>query len=449
MKKYVPNKTRKSDKKNIKENKKSYFQKLFCFASFVFILTCCFWYGGRFIYFYLDSKKLEEIENKTLAYTILNNNDLKKANNSMYFYGKDVSNYIKYSNLLWRIIKIDSDNSLYLITDNIITYLNGNNPHLNTWLNSSEIINSGIFQSNLNNIDKYLLNYNVCDDIISDINNLNCEVINKNGLIGLPSIIDYINTGGENSFINNNKYTILNNTDTNNNKWYINNEGKLGISNADDIYGVKAVIRLKDNLELKSGDGSINDPYTFEEDTTLFGSYVKLGNDIWRIYHVDGDNIKLMLNNYLTIDNEPITLKYSTTNYQHNDTISTSLAYYLNNTYLNTLSYKNIILTTNWSNYYYSNEFEFNYTEILNNKIDTKVSLISIGDIILNDNNLDEFYTNTGVSSTSNMIYTLNNNGTISRKRVTYSNKIVPSISINKNILTKGNGNIDSPYEME
>ena len=156
-----------------------------------------------------------------------------------------------------------------------------------------------------------------------------------------------------------------------------------------------------------------------------------------------------MLNNYLTIDEKPITLKYSTTNYQHNDIISTSLAYYLNNTYLNTLSYKDIILPTNWNNHYYSNEIEFNYTEILNNKIDTKVSLISIGDIILNDNNLDEFYTNTGTSSTSNMIYTLNSNGTISRKRVTYSNKVVPSISINKNILTKGNGSIDNPYEME
>lgn len=448
MKKYVPNKTIKSTKK-IKVDRTTYFQKLFCFASFIFLLTCCFWYGGRFIYFYLDNKKIEEIENKTLAHVILNNNDLKKTNNSMYFYGKEVNNYVKYSNLLWRVIKIDNDNSIYLITDNVITYLNANNNYINTWFNTSEIINSGIFQSNLNNTSKYLSNYSVCDDIIDDLNNINCNDINSNRLIGMPSIIDYINTGGENSFINNNKYTYLNNSNTSNNKWYINNEGKLGISNTEEIYGIKAVVKLNNNLELKNGDGTINNPYIFEEDNTLFGSYVKLGNDIWRIYDIDNDNIKLMLNNYLTIDSETLSLKYSTTNYQHNDTITTSLAYYLNNTYLNTLPYKDVILLTNWNNHYYSTEIEYNYMEIFNNKIDTKVSLISIGDIILNDNNLDEFYTNTGINSTGNMIYILNNNGTVSRKRVNYSNKIVPSISINKNILTKGNGNIDNPYEME
>ena len=441
MKKYMPNKKKKSTKKT-KVNKVPYFQKLFCFASFVFLLTCCLWYGGRFIYFHLDSKKTEEKIEDNLSHIIINNNDLKSANNSMYFYGEDVNNYIKYSNILWRIIKIDNDNSIYLISDNIITYLNGNNNYINTWFNTSETLNSGIFQNSLNNTDKYLLNYNVCNDIVDDINNLNCENINKNGLIGLPSIIDYINTGGENSFINNNKYTYLNNTNTNNNKWYINNEGKLGVSNTDDIYGIKAVIRLNNDLKLISGDGTINSPYTFEEESGLFGSYVKLGNDIWRIYNVNGDTIKLISNNYITINNEPLTLKYSTTNYYHNDTVYSSLAYYLNNDYLNSLSYKDIILTTNWSNYYYSNESGFNYIETINNKIDTKVSLISIGDIILNDNNLSEFYTNTGTNSTSNMIYTINNDGTLSRKRV-------PSISINKNILTKGNGSMDVPYEME
>ena len=50
-------------RKRKKTNKRKLnWQKIFSFISFVFILTCFFWYGGRAIYFYLDSKKVVENE---------------------------------------------------------------------------------------------------------------------------------------------------------------------------------------------------------------------------------------------------------------------------------------------------------------------------------------------------------------------------------------------------
>jgi len=432
------------------KKKSVYFQKFFCFASFIFLMTCCFWYGGRFVYFYLENNKTEEIINNSLAYKLISNNELKDTNNSHYFYGNEVNNYLKYSNILWRIIKVDSDNSIYLISDNILTYLNnGDNNYINMWLNKNDNELSGILERNLNNTDNYLLNYNVCDDVISDINNITCDNINEDNLIGLLSIVDYINTGGEKSFINNGKYTFLNNLNDTNSMWYINDKGKLGASENNDIYGIKPVIRINGNVNFISGDGSKDSPYIIEDESTLFGSYVKLGNDIWRIYNVDNENIKLILNDYLIVDNEKIEKKYSASNYYHNDTIKTSLAYYLNNDYLNSLSYKDAVISNNWSNYYYSAEHNFNYTTVINNKIDTKVSVISIGDIIFNDKLLDKFYTNTGVNSTDNLIYTINSNGTLSKRRVNYSSYVVPVISINKNILTKGDGTLDVPYEME
>ena len=429
--------------------KRIYFQKLFCFASFIFLTTCCFWYGGRFIYFYLDSVKTEKEINNNLSYVVISNNELKDANGSHYFYGNDVNNYIKYSNVLWRIIKVDNDNSVYLISDNVISYLNnGSENYINMWLNDGNIPNSGILENNLNDTDNYLINYSVCNDVVNDINNLTCNDINNDYLIGLLSVIDYVNTGGDKGFINNNKYTFLSNYNDTNNKWYINDEGKLGVSENDDIYGIKPVIKINGNIKLVSGNGTNKYPYVIEEATTLFGSYVKLGNDIWRVYNIDGDNIKLILDDYLIVDNEKIEMRYSNTNYQYNDSISNSLAYYLNNDYLNSLSYKDIILSSSWSNYYYGIENSYNYLDILNNKIDTKVSVISVGDVIFNDNNLNKFYTNTGINTTENLIYTINGNGTISKRRVNYPSYVVPVISINKGVLTKGNGTIDVPYEM-
>lgn len=432
------------------KKKSVYFQKLFCFASFVFLATCCFWYGGRLVYFYLDSEKIQEEVNNNLAYKVINDNELNDTNNSYYFYGNDVDNYLMYSNILWRIIKVDNDNSLYLISDNIVTYLNnGDSNYINMWLNKSDTLHSGILENNLNNAPKYLLNYSVCNDIVSDINNITCNDINSDNLIGLLSIVDYINTGGDKSFINNGKYTFLNNLDADNKMWYINDSGKLGLSENNDIYGIKPVIRINGNIDIIDGNGTSDKPYIIEDEQALFGGYVKLGNDLWRIYNVEGDNIKLILDNYLVVNGSNLEMKYSTDNYYHNDMINTSLAYYLNNNYLNSLSYKDVIISNNWSNYYYSEELGFDYTSVINNKIDTKVSMVSIGDVIFNDKMLDKFYTNTGVNSTDNLIYTINSNGTVSRRRVNYSSYVVPSISINKNILTKGNGDINSPYEME
>ena len=430
-------------------------QKLFCFISFIFLATCCFWYGGRFIYYYLDNQKtLSKTENKktsdNLAQTIINNSNLKEINNEKYFYNDASNNYLKYSNLIWRIIKIDNEDTIYLISDNVLTMLNNTEQnYIYSWLNSSENLNTGILQKNLNDTSNYLTNYKVCDDTITDIKNITCDKTNNNNLIGLLSIVDYINTGGEKSFINNNKYTYLNNKDNTNMLWYINDEGKLGISTNEDIYGIKPVIRLNNNLKSISGNGTSKNPYIIEKETTLFGSYVKLGNDIWRIYDIENDNIKLILDNYLTINEEKITKNYSNNNYYHNDTIYSSLAYYLNHDYLNTLTYNNIINNSNWSNSYYSNTNSYNYQEVLNTKIDTKVSLLSIGDIILNDNNLENFFTNTGTDNISNQIYTINKNGTLNKRSVSYNSNIVPCININKNILTKGNGTIDTPYEME
>lgn len=430
-------------------------KKLFCFISFVFLTTCCLWYGGRFIYFYIENEKElnqkeTNLSTNSLVQTIINNSDLKNVNNEQYFYNDSNNNYLKYSNIIWRIIKIDKENTIYLISDNILTTLNNTNDnYIFKWLNSSEELNTGILQKNLNNPSEYLTNYKVCNDEVTDLNNLECNKTNSNNLIGLLSIVDYINTGGEKSFINNQKYTYLNNKNNNNQLWYINDEGKLGTATSEDIYGIKPVIRLNKDLKIINGNGTSNNPYTIEEETTLFGSYVKLGEDTWRVYDVENENIKLILNNYLTINNEKISKTYSNNNYYHNDTIYSSLAYYLNNTYLNTLSYKEIINNTTWPNYYYSSETNYNYQEILTKKIDTKVSLISIGDVLLNDNNLENFFTNTGTNSTSNQIYTIDNNGTLNKKTVTNTNNIVPCISINKNILTKGQGTIDNPYEME
>lgn len=439
-----------------KKKRKLSIQKIFNLVSFTFILACCIFYGSRFIKLYLENNKKETIN--TLASTIINNNqksdNFKNINNTYYFYKDTKSNYLRFSNITWRIIKIASDNSITLVTDNSITSLankektNFDNSYIKSWLNSSDKEYSGILENNLNNPNKYLTYTNTCNDKINDTKKITCNNKTDELYITTPSLNDYINTGAKDSFMNNEEYFYLINNNDDNKIWYVDNNGKLNTSDGTDILGIKAIITIKNTTPYKEGDGTVDNPYIIEDESSLFGSYVKLDNDTWRIYSINENSIKLSLNSYLTINNEEITQSYSNTGYKHNDTKSGTLAYYLKNTYLPKLKYNNIIKEGTYSNGIYGASNNYDYSKTLKSTVPTKVATLSIGDIFLNSK-LTNYYTSTGPTENSSLVYVMQNNFKIYTKEANSKLKIVPVIEIDKNLLTKGNGTIDSPFEME
>ena len=73
---------------------------------------------------------------------------------------------------------------------------------------------------------------------------------------------------------------------------------------------------------------------------------------------------------------------------------------------------------------------------------------MSIGNIFLNPE-LTNYYTMTGTTNKGTMVYTIQKSKKIYTKHMEQTINIVPTISLDKELLTKGNGTIDSPYEME
>lgn len=437
-----------------KKRRKLSIQKIFNLISAMFILACSIFYGSRFITLYLDNNKSEDI--KVLADNIKDNNsknnNFKNISGDYYFQGNDVNNYLKYSNLRWRIIKVNTNDTVTLVLDNSITSLAANsksynNSYINMWLNKSNKDYTGILEHNLNKPNDYLTYTNTCKDIIDNTKNITCKEYIEDTLITVPSLSDYVNTGGQKGFMNNKEYYYLVNTNKEGKLWYIDENGISNTSNGSDILGVKPVITIKNNIKLISGNGSKDNPYIIEEEKGLFGSYVKLGNDIWRIYNIEQNSIKLSLDSYLTIKNNDVRYKYSTTNYYHNDTKQGNLAYYLKNTYLPTLDYKNIINEVKYSNGIYSNNTNFDYIKVLNTKVNTKVAILSIGDIIINPTNTN-YYISTGISEDSNQMYVFQNNFKIITRNATTNLKIVPVISIDKNLIIGGDGTLDNPLEV-
>lgn len=438
--------------------KKLNFQKIFCFISFLFILSCCIFYGTRFIKLYLENKEKLKVEENTLVKVIReknNKNDkFKEINGNEYFINDSNNNYLIYSNLLWRIIKINNDNSILLISDSSLTSLaygeklEYTNSYINKWLNLSEEEYSGILEKQLNKKETYLEKTITCIDIVDELDNKECQNTINNNYISLLSTTDFVNIGNKESYVINNEYFYLNNSNQNNEIWYVDEEGKVTTSKGKDIFGIKPVITVKANIDYVSGDGTKENPYKIETENGLFGSYVKLDNHLWRIYQVNESDLRLVLNDYLKVNNKNLEYIYSNINSYHDDYKYGSIAYYLNHDFLNKLSYKNIINETNWTNGYYGSESNYDYKEALNKTINTKVALISMGDIRLN-NELEDYFTLTGTKNKGTMVYTILSNQKVYTKNIGTKTRVVPTISINKEILTKGNGTYESPLEME
>ena len=445
----------KKEVNNTRRKRKLNIQKVFNLVSAMFILACCIFYGTRFIKLYIANNKVEKIT--VLADNIKGNNKdnelFKQINEDFYFTGKSENNYVKYSNILWRIMKINNEKSVTLVADSSLTSLNSGTTttyektYINKWLNKGTEDKTGILETNLNNPEKYLAYTRTCKDIVTDTKSISCKDKIEDTLITVPSIYDYVNTGGNKGFMNNEEYFYLTNMNKENKEMYIDMTGKTNYSDDTDILGIKPVITLKNTITLKEGDGTKENPYTFEEEQGLLGSYVKLDNDIWRIYSIEDNIVKLSLNDYLKIDNTEVKYKYSNNGYYHNDTKQGSLAYYLNNTYLNKLNYKDKIKETKFSNGLY-NKDNYDYTKTLKTEVDTKVSVLSIGNIFLNSKNTN-YFLSTGVTKDSNLVYVMQDDYKIYTKVSTTNLRIIPVISLNKDLLTKGNGSIDSPYEVE
>ena len=445
--------------KQIKHKIKVDYQKLFNTISIGFICACVLFYGARFTSLYIKNKKVE-VENVNTLYKVIFNTNYGKENfvdigGNHYFKNEVDNNYVTYSNILWRIIRINADNSVTLISENPLVSLaykeevNFKESYLNKWLNiTEEEENTGILEYNLNNPDKYLLKNETCLDVVDKLSNQLCKTTYTDKYLGLMSTSDYVNTGAETSFINNNTKFYLSNTTDTNKIWYITDTNKVSYSDGTDLIGLRPVITVKGNINIVSGNGTLNSPYTFESEKGMFGAYVKLGEDIWRIYQVNEDTINLVSNKLLELNNEAMERIYTNKGYSYNSSKWNTLAYYLNNNYLNSLSYKDKIELNNWANGYYGADNNYNYKEALTDTKEAYVGLLNITNIRLN-NELKNYFLMTGSTKNGSLIYLASNNGTIYPTSSDEKNYVLPTITIKKELLTKGEGTIDSPLEME
>ena len=210
-------------------------------------------------------REVEVIEN--LSHVV--KNATKDTNN--YYKGRSDNNYIKFNNILFRIVKVNSDDTVTIVTESPLanidygaknTKFDGSN--LDEWLND-------YFYEALNAKSKKLIVATKwCNDIVSNDNmtKTSCDRYSSTKKIGILSLEDYNNSLNQKSesYLQIMARTWYNNFDNDNKVWSVKSN-TLEAYKDDILLNIRPAITLSKNTKIISGDGSITFPYLVGTET--------------------------------------------------------------------------------------------------------------------------------------------------------------------------------------
>lgn len=233
---------------------------------------------------------------------------LYKSDNGYYYRGSVSNNYVSFADKLWRIVGINSDNTVKLIYQgNDLTsnyYDDASNENNVGYTNNSEMNNTSNmktyldnwYSNNLSKYDEYINLSNYCNDTTSSgygrINyssytrnfidytpSNTCEVTDKsyggnyNQKIGLITL-DEVSMAGGNNGLNNTSYYLNDGNDfyTMSPAFYttqayigiVTRTGKIDAVTSNQVKEVRPVINLINSATI-TGDGTINNPYLVDD----------------------------------------------------------------------------------------------------------------------------------------------------------------------------------------
>ena len=399
-----------------------------------------------------------------------------------------LNNYIWYSGFLWRIMGINADGTVRLITDENVTAIAWNNlyqaddweeSYVKDWLNNyfypqlkgNDIIKEQVWCSEKSS---YLAGESSCS------NNLAEQKLK----VGLITTAEYMLAGFNESYLNIEEFQWTMTPYSSNDVWSINYSGLAAYYSPNEMYGIRPIINISEDAIITSGNGTIGEiwsneagPYILSENKTVEvvgklsenatnGEYVVFAGKKYRVVNKDNDgNTKLILDGYYEENGNIYEMEYGT-----DDMFSTTtgIGKKLNSDILNwlvsssdTKNRDKLVTDYLW----YQNEMGYDYKDSLEennpiNSVNACVGLIRVGELLSsqsssiltkgyttasNYSNANEYWTMT--PDTANHIYIITDNGSSSYNMLRFSSNIRPVIVIKSDVeIISGTGTFSNPY---
>lgn len=277
-------------------------------------------------------------------YSVARNN----TDASTFYRGIDANNYVQFSGMLWRIVKVNEDNSVKVVLDsnagNVIwgkdntSYQDSN---VYKWLNE-------YFYNHLTNPEKYIVqDASWCSSKIDNYDNIptECNGTAVTAPVGLLTMYEFQNT-----MLNGSSYAKstawLLDTYAEDISWYVFSSGSepLTMDFSTSILGVKPVINLKDSLYVVKGDGTAENPYKLNDysygeendpiNSRLDGEFFNYSGYVFRKAGEDKDgNVKMVMAGIMRESGtaNPLKVAYTTQDKKFNVNEEGNVGYTLNN----------------------------------------------------------------------------------------------------------------------
>ena len=450
---------KKKKKKNKRPFKKG--ELIFNIISLLLLIAVGCYYEIKCYIAYDNQFNSKEMSVGTLSGIVINKNrittngkGLYKDDEGYFFKGNVANNYVRFGNRLFRIIRVSDDGSVKVISADVNgSFMNGTSDYfggnVNVFLNKTNNLitardNSGIYFDTLPYPDKFIKKTKYSIDKIKEKDIEVGDTTYKDYVTSL-NVSDYVKAGGKNSYLNINKYFYIIGTNDKDKFLYVDEEGSVNGITSTESYGVRAVITFKKGIKITGGNGDMNNPFVIKQKnyTNYVNNYVKLDNDIWKVYYDKNNKLKLVYNGYIKEDNQFVLMEYSDESNVFNEDDYGSVSRYLNTDFYDSMKYNNLLLKDN----HYIGELTYDnkylYKNIFSEKYNCKVGLLNIFDYN-NTSLLDDYYLiNTNDGDT---LYVYHNNGSIEEVSYSDARYLVPVITINKQSINRGSGSIDDPY---
>ena len=458
-----------NSKKDTKKKKKDYhyygpIEFGFNFLSLVIVIFIGIHYGFRSFYYYsLQNQKTKETA-MTLNGLLLSNNKLVKDEveglhqdeTGYFFKGNVENNYVWFANRMFRVMRVNDDDTVKLVTNDLVSSFmwgekkdyEGSNVRI--WLTDVEKIKeSGVYYKTIPAQDRFIVKTKYTIDKMMDTTVETGDITFEDDITTV-TLSDYIEAGGKNSYLNNGKlYYILgyNSMDEN---LYIEEDGSIMSCDSMDGFGIRGVFTMSKNIPVAQGDGTLNNPYVIDQgkDINYVDSYVKLGEDTWKVYEENNGVIKMYLNGYIKINGQELVRNYSSYANRFNYFESDNIGFYLYNEYMNGLSYKKYLASSKFPYGELSAEVGYYYPNVYKETYDERIGLLNIFDYVSNNELSNFFRDNTGADMSTRQ-YSVAANGLLEEAEVTDEKHVVPVISMKTSSIKGGNGRIDNPYVVE
>lgn len=265
-----------------------------------------------------DSFHNETVKIRTVKVTETLNHIVKKDTKGKNVYqGTQYNNYVKVDGILFRIVGINEDGSVKLVSSENLASVNYDG--VESWLNDY------FYEKLSDSAKKLIVKQKFCNEEVNDPDNYKkCNKYSKKQYVGLLSVADINNSKDENGNYNANSSIAswTSNSVSDKKSWlmayYNMAEGgykQYKDMNNTEIYGIAPVINIaKDSVILK-GNGSIDTPYVFSKNNIKIkkgdkvsslptGTYIKYSGYVWRVVNSEDDGTtKVVLQGILTSSN--------------------------------------------------------------------------------------------------------------------------------------------------